>query len=383
MNYSDSETVSLNKNQIRNTYILDVLRGLAALYVLIGHSRWLLWEGYSSGYKLHPETYSWFGKIGVYAFSIFNFGHEAVMLFFVLSGFVIQYSSYNQYLKTTRFSIGSYLFKRIKRIYPPFLFALLLTLILDCIGKYYGYGIYTGNTNYANINENIFSNISWQTLLGNLFMVQKIYTPVWGTNGPLWSLMYEWWFYILYIPVFFINKKAPLLTAYLVCAGFVCLVFFPISIGNWLSVLYYFFAWYMGVFVADLYMGRIKQFSQQICLIVVYAVVIVMINVVKHPGFMKDIILTYIFAVIMYMALYYNQKLLIFQRLQPLSEFSYTLYVTHVPLLVLISGWLQQQDQGMLPKGFGWVFIGIAICVAAAWGLHLLIERPFVNRKMH
>jgi peptidoglycan/LPS O-acetylase OafA/YrhL len=383
MKYSDSETVSVHKNQIRDTYILDVLRGLAALYVLIGHSRWLLWEGYSSGYKLHPETYSAFGKIAVYTFSIFNFGHEAVMLFFVLSGFVIQYSSYNQYLKTTRFSISSYLLKRIKRIYPPFLFALLLTWVLDTIGKYYGYSIYTGNTNYSNINENIFSDTSWQTLLGNLFMVQKNYTPVWGSNGPLWSLMYEWWFYILYVPVFFINKRAPLFTAYLVCGCFLCLIFFPISIGNWLSVLYYFFAWYMGVFAADLYMDRIKHLNQQIWLIAVYAAVIVFIYIVAHPVFMKDIVLTYILAVVIYVALYYNQKLTFIQRLQPLSEFSYTLYVIHVPLLVLISGWLQQENQGSLPKGFGWFFMGIAICLVAAWCIHLLVEKPFIKRKTH
>src|SRR5665213_1414486 len=31
---------------------LDGLRGLAALYVMVGHARWLLWEGYREGFRL-------------------------------------------------------------------------------------------------------------------------------------------------------------------------------------------------------------------------------------------------------------------------------------------------------------------------------------------
>jgi hypothetical protein len=42
---------------------LDGARGLAALYVLIGHARWLLWEGFADGYLKHPEQYPFFSKV--------------------------------------------------------------------------------------------------------------------------------------------------------------------------------------------------------------------------------------------------------------------------------------------------------------------------------
>ena len=62
-------------------YFLDGLRGIAALYVMIGHSRWLLWEGFSEGYLKHPDQYHFAGKLMVYFLSLFTYGHEAVLFF--------------------------------------------------------------------------------------------------------------------------------------------------------------------------------------------------------------------------------------------------------------------------------------------------------------
>ena len=35
-------------------------------------------------------------------------------------------------------------------------------------------------------------------LVGNLFFVQTVSVPVYGTNGPLWSLANEFWYYVLF-----------------------------------------------------------------------------------------------------------------------------------------------------------------------------------------
>lgn len=99
---------------VSKTFMLDVLRGVAAIYVFLSHAKWLLWEGYSNGYKMHPDQYSFFEKICVYFFSLFSWGHLAVMLFFVLSGFVIHYSSVMYYNKKHFFSVKVFLYKRIR-----------------------------------------------------------------------------------------------------------------------------------------------------------------------------------------------------------------------------------------------------------------------------
>jgi peptidoglycan/LPS O-acetylase OafA/YrhL len=45
---------------------------------------------------------------------------------------------------------------------------------------------------------------SASTFVGNAFFVQTILTPTYGTNVPLWSLAYEFWYYILF-PLCFIG----------------------------------------------------------------------------------------------------------------------------------------------------------------------------------
>ncbi len=102
-----------------NTKFLDGLRAIAAVYVMIGHARWLLWEGYTNGYTQHPASYSSADKFLMYFFSMFKYGHQFVMLFFVLSGFVIHLNYANK-LKAVRnlnVNILSFYYKRVKRIY--------------------------------------------------------------------------------------------------------------------------------------------------------------------------------------------------------------------------------------------------------------------------
>ncbi len=367
---------------IRSTFMLDVLRGLAALYVLIGHARWLLWEGFIEGFKLHPETYSFFDTVLAYGFSAFAYGHLAVMLFFVLSGFVIHYSSYQKFLQTNTFSVKQYLFKRFKRIYPPFIIALLITWCLDTIGKHMGYTIYSGNTEFSIINSSIHCDLSFATLLGNLCMLQTLITPVWGSNGPLWSLMYEWWFYLLYIPIFFLNKRHPVSTVYLTGGIFILSLCEPIHFYKWSNVLKYFFAWYFGVLAADIYMGRIKD-KKILATLAAYIILILYVGVfIAGREQMNDHFAALVFVVIMYGGLHFYTRLQIFKPIKHLSDFSYTLYVIHFPIIVLLSGWLQNKYNGNLPDHFGYVVSGISICLLLAWGIHFLAEKPFIKTSI-
>ena len=377
---ADNQLSSIRKS-ISRTFILDVLRGLAALYVLVGHAKWLLWEGYTEGYKTHPELYSVIDKVQVFGFTAFSFGHQAVMLFFVLSGFVIHYSSYNQTIRFGSFSIRTYVWKRIKRIYPPFLLAILLTFLLDNIGKNQGYSIYTSTTNFPIINESIFSDLSWQTLLGNICMLQKLVTRVWGSNGPLWSLMYEWWFYILYILVFFINKRKPVLTACLIGLVFILSLFIPYMEYKWITVINYFFAWYLGVIAADWYLGRLGNVREKFMLISYLVAVLAIATHLKGNKYMSDYYMAVAFVGVVYLSLLFYKQLRYFQVLQPLGDFSYSLYVIHMPVIVLMSGWLQKHSAGALPMHFGYVYLGIGICLLIGWGAHFIAEKPFVRKR--
>lgn len=54
-------------------------------------------------------------------------GYIGVCLFLVLTGFLLAYGSYCDYVAGT-FSVGRYFLKRLKRLYPPLLFVILMTV---------------------------------------------------------------------------------------------------------------------------------------------------------------------------------------------------------------------------------------------------------------
>src|SRR5690349_8212309 len=64
--------------------ILDGLRGLAAIYVLLHHTRATLWAGWAD-FTVHKTEYSWVDMLVAWCSFIFSFGPSAVLLFFVIS----------------------------------------------------------------------------------------------------------------------------------------------------------------------------------------------------------------------------------------------------------------------------------------------------------
>jgi peptidoglycan/LPS O-acetylase OafA/YrhL len=94
---------------------LDSLRGVAALTVLFYHFR-LMWFGYGPW----PPSKWWLTMLSPIAA-----GHEAVMLFFLLSGFVLAVP----YLRGRGQRYPVYLARRVLRIYGPYFFALWLAIV--------------------------------------------------------------------------------------------------------------------------------------------------------------------------------------------------------------------------------------------------------------
>jgi peptidoglycan/LPS O-acetylase OafA/YrhL len=100
---------------------LDSLRGLAAFTVLITH--------YSNLFLVQAGPFVSAGRairlLGFTPLAVLFAGHEAVMLFFVHSGFVLSL----QFLKGKPIPYGSFAIRRIFRIYVPYLAALIPALV--------------------------------------------------------------------------------------------------------------------------------------------------------------------------------------------------------------------------------------------------------------
>nr|WP_287353686.1 acyltransferase [Mesorhizobium sp.] len=145
------------------------MRGCSALVVMMSHLR-----AYSlPAYGALPFTDK--GLLTALFYTVTRPGHAAVMIFFVLSGFLVG-GQVLRHLREGRFDVLRYSIDRGTRILVPLVPALLLSAIVA---------------------------IS----VGVVFPIEDIAAHIVGLNGvlvattranaPLWSLSYEIWFYVL------------------------------------------------------------------------------------------------------------------------------------------------------------------------------------------
>jgi peptidoglycan/LPS O-acetylase OafA/YrhL len=196
---------------------LDAVRGAAAAYIAAGHICRDQLDAVVPGLRF-----------------LLGFGQEVVIAFFLLSGFVIHWSV--EHKPALRF--GTYLRARAVRIYPLFILTLALTLFL------------------ARLHDSTDPRTGWPTLLGNLLMLQDwgaikpgVWVEVYGGVLVLWSLSYEWWFYMLYFPL---SRKIPrdrqiLVVAVITVSQALVYLWYPNQASRFLL---YFSIWWTGVELA-------------------------------------------------------------------------------------------------------------------------------------
>ncbi len=177
----------------RELVAFDAVRGLAALAVCAGHLRAFLLVDFPA-----IKAPSLADRIFYFATGL---GHQAVVVFFVMSGWLVGGSLWRQHC-SARFSWGEYAISRFSRLWVVLLPALVWTFAIDSFGIQLSGGLgYDGNQI-----EQIHSgpsvekplNLAASTFVGNVFFLQTILVPVLGTNGPLWSLANEFWYYVIF-----------------------------------------------------------------------------------------------------------------------------------------------------------------------------------------
>jgi len=344
-------------NQLKK---LEALRGFAAVYVL-----------------LHHISSSYLGlKTTIWGFP-FRFGQEAVIAFFLLSGFVIHYAS----SRNTKNNFRTYLVKRFRRIYPVFILALVLA-----------YAISSWNAGHLINTHDV-----WTSLAGNLAMLQDHsgrpggwFAPF-SENMPLWSLSYEWWFYMMYFPIH--NRIPPNRQKYLVISlGFLgqgIQIFWPNPLCHFLIL---FPIWWLGVEIAKEFISKkfITLQGQVHYLLLLFLPLFyhALVNFQWLADGKKISFITYPFVDLRYFAstiglfgialIWQRTKFLgyskIFQPFIRVATFSYALYVLHYPIICNLR---------FIP-GDHWFYPDLILRIAFSFGIAIIAERviqPWINQK--
>lgn len=352
----------------RSVYI-DYLRGLSAVAVCLGHFRHLIFAKSNS----IPASCVLLAT---------GLAHQAVVIFFVISGYLIGGKLLEKINCGTSLLDQKYIINRISRIYPPLIGALIVTLVADAISKHSIPSFVTPFGELATLQSLIVSGPAVGKTLGNLFLLQIYSFPVLGSNEPLWSLSYEWWIYFLF-PLL-LSRKTRIVGVFL----------FLVLLWHGTTFMVLLLIWVMGAVVYRI-RERVEVRSRGLVVLActLFALLIIL-NKFAETYFtplaqiLADLLLGAGAAVsIPVIGSGFSVVRKIFWK--RLAGFSYSLYLTHFPLMILFFVVISVNLRGsftqfQIDDMQGWCFLvaGMAFLLGAAYIFSLLFERPLQRYKM-
>jgi len=164
------------KMSTESSRLFDVLRGVAALFVVLGHSR----QQAANIFDLHPSGASLIEKTLLVPSS---FAMESVAVFFVLSGFLVGGQTITQ-VSSHRFLWLEFLAKRLSRLWVVLLPGIIFTWAMWWLNNQW----LASHSETPTIQEAIC----------NMVFLQESWCNSFSNNSSLWSLSYEFWFYIVF-----------------------------------------------------------------------------------------------------------------------------------------------------------------------------------------
>ncbi|MCC3246328.1 acyltransferase [Methylocystis sp. WRRC1] len=322
-----------------------------------------------------PPVYAW------WFFAAFELGHQAVLGFFVMSGYLVGGAVVSHILKRQDF-LREYFIHRVTRIYLVLVPAVIFTLMLDQIGRraFADSGVYEWPMFDGHFSATLF--------FASLVNLQSIAFDYFGTNGPLWSLACEFWYYVTF-PLLLLplaRNYSPALRFGGFALGLALLVALsiPPSFFKFGYIL-----WAAGAFATLLPRPIIRSRWLALAL---YAVVVILIrflvrgpNLLAWPRLMdiSDFVASMLFIVVLVSFRFGPHEG--FSLLRPklhktLADFSFSLYSIHLPMLIFMRamvGHVFGRDwatQLATPQNYAAAFAAMAVTIVSGYGFSRLTE---------
>lgn len=349
---------------------IDVFRGIAALIVAAYHTREITWVGIREFWKLYGLHASPAEILGYASFPLV-WGPIGVPIFFVLSGYCIHRSQALSRARNGKFRLSpaNFLLRRFVRIYPVLVGALFLTLLCDGASRNYFPNNYKlGDTGIG-------------AFVVNLLSLQGIAGYTYGSNAPLWTLSIEVQFYALYPLLLTIMQRfgnVPTLLA-LVTINFAS--YFALERHGYQLFSSYYLSWYLGALVAE---GEAANLLSEplasprmrgACYGCGFVVFCAGCALFFRNGYVAFQVWAIAFSVFLFAVLkrpmdFRGSSARLFRWL---GTFSFSLYVVHEPIVVLINSVFFNSVKRV---SFVPTFATLLVAVVCAYAFSFAFERP-------
>jgi peptidoglycan/LPS O-acetylase OafA/YrhL len=360
--HSDARAASAGKD-----HVIDAMRGFAALLVAYFHCRQVAWVGMQAFHQSVGHSLG-VGAIAAYLTFPIAWGSAGVPIFFVISGYCIHRGGALRLASNPdyRLDTGNFWVRRFARIYPVLLAALVLTFALDWF-----------SLQLPPVSHKI-REIGWQSFVVNLLSLQGVAGKTYGSNGALWTLSLEVQFYAIYPLLFALRRRIGMTSVLAIVAVVNVISAYVLERHDIQFFTSYWFSWTLGAWIADARTRRASDARSSIWLYVLAAAFIVLGCVAFHFGQFGAFQLWAVgFAFYLYKALERgsgNQRETFGTRwLSRFGDFSFSLYLIHLPIFVLLSSLLFRSSLQMsIWPSFGYMLVAVPV----AYVFYRLVELP-------
>jgi len=359
------------QNSEKKILSIQALRGVAAVLVVFCHSM-----QYQSIFSpVHLERY-----LG------YCFGGFGVDIFFVISGFIMVYISTEDFGQNK--AMASFLLRRIIRIFPMYWIVALTVLFIIIPSGLYSQIMLEKQQIVVSASHNLKYVIENLLLLPPFYVTKGIIPPI---VAVAWTLFLEMFFYIIFGILLIFNRKIFLPT---LCSIFVCLIllkfyFLNFNIVNIFSPYVNFYGediileFLFGCFIAELYLADKLLSNNVAILLLVLSILAILSSYHRHlipiKSLMKSIQygIPSAFIVLAVLSLEINRKIKIPAFLTRLGNSSYSIYLTHLSifLVIFISLFKQIEKYIYIPSDLVVIALWVA-CVFLGCLVYEYIEKP-------
>lgn len=307
----------MSSNQSNRYRFLDALRGVAILWIACFHMMRFVREHY-----------------GTILNGIIENGYFGVIIFFVISGYGIGISK-----NSNRYQQSPHLFlvRRLKRIYFPYWWSLIITAIMVPLVQIAAIYIKTRSFQY----ESPYSFFEWIQVISLLkifsadsWTVSLAFDPL---NAPIWFIAITVQIYAFIALSFYAKQKSGLVLFIGALASLICYIplikeFIPFGL-----FVPYFFHVYIGYLVYVLIQKRIYISNIVVNLFVSVVLLVASIFLLQIENDFSDLLFALFIGYVSLFSYQYDRKLIktaFVKFFYILGIFSYSIYLLHFPLRI-------------------------------------------------